>query len=228
MYSSQEHFWTRSSRAIRELSESNSFRVEFQRPDPSIVVPTDQSEVLATLMRHVTFPVAESLREYHFPAEAIHASWESSGQRDARGEMRLASISTCLTQWHPPLGDMTLGESGQAILAELKIMDEEPFAGTGRATGLRITGRNMEPEVWYHDRPRSRLTRLELTYGAYAETALITKGAFCWQYLFANVELSHPEFHGSVENLRESFTLFSETFPQYDYVPLLDRLEARL
>ncbi len=69
---------------------------------------------------------------------------------------------------------------------------------------------------------------MELSYGAYAETALATKGAFGWQYLFTDVNLSSPEFHAASRNLGESLALFSEAFPQYDYVPLVNRLEARL
>ncbi|MFE7661943.1 hypothetical protein ACWIG3_32010 [Streptomyces celluloflavus] len=225
---SSEEFSVRSSRAIKELIDSPTFNVETRPPDPSTVLPTNHTEVRAALLKHFAPPVAEDLQEHYFPAEEIHASWDSVGQPRISGELCLTNILVALTRRHPPLEDITLPQSGQEILARLKVVDQEPFSGTGRVTGIRISGGKTEPEFWYHDTPRSCLTRLELGYGTYTEVALATKGAFGWQYLFTDVDLSRPEFHATSQNLRESLALFSETFPEYDYAPLVNRLEARL
>ncbi|WP_411145376.1 hypothetical protein [Streptomyces sp. x-80] len=228
MPSSEDRFSVRSSRAVKELIDSPGFNVEVRPPDPSITLPADHLEVRTTLLKYVAPSVAEDLQEHYFPVDEIHASWDSTGQPRASGELCLTNILICLTRWQAPLGDSTLARSDQEVLASLKVVDQEPFSGTGRVTGIRITSRDTEPEIWYHDTPRSRLTRMELSYGAYAETALATKGAFGWQYLFTDVNLSSPEFHAASRNLGESLALFSEAFPQYDYVPLVNRLEARL
>ncbi|MFF2505721.1 hypothetical protein ACFVTY_20370 [Streptomyces sp. NPDC058067] len=224
----QESFAVRSARAVRELTEAAAIETEIRPPDPLVDLPTGVDEVRAALSERVAEPVAARLSEFYFPAEEVHVSWDSTGPVVVKGEMCLSNLLTSLTRWHPPLEDPTLRPSERRVLAELKVVDEEPFAGTGRATGLRITDRGHDPEVWFYDMTRSRLDRLALDYGAYMECVLATKGAFGWQYLFADVDLGLPEFHDVAGNLSRLLDLFRDVFPDYSYEDLQRRLEARL
>ncbi|MEU5344209.1 hypothetical protein AB0H18_25790 [Streptomyces sp. NPDC020766] len=225
--STNEGFAARSADALRELGELDGIEIETRPSDPSIVLPSDSAEVRAALSEYIDPSIAAGLQEYYFPAEELHVSWNSTGDPRVDGELCLINIHTCLTRWQPPLEDVTLTSSEQSVLADLKVMDQEPFAGTGRATGLRVTSRSQEPEVWFYDLSRSRLDRLDLDYGTYMETALVMKGAFGWQYLFTDVELERPEFHEISTNLTEALALFSMSFPEYAYADLRNRLEAR-
>ncbi|MGW3408338.1 hypothetical protein [Streptomyces sp. NPDC000888] len=228
MMPTEESFAVRSARAVRELGEAGAIEIESRPPDTDLVLPTDPAEVHAALSEHVESPIATRLGAYYFPAEEVHVSWESTGAPVIKGELCLTNILTCLTRRHPPLEDVTLDPAERSILASLRVMDEEPFAGTGRATGLRITDRSQEPEVWFYDMTRSRLDRLDLDYGTYLETALVTKGAFGWQYLFTDADLSQPQHYEVSRNLGEFLALFPELFPHYSYTDLQSRLEARL
>ncbi|SOD88976.1 hypothetical protein [Streptomyces sp. Ag109_G2-15] len=224
----ESDFAGRSAHAVRELSALDSIETETRPLDESLRLPAGPAEARAVLLEHVEPLVADRLSEYYFPAEEVHLSWNSVDGPYVSGEFCITNVVTCLTRWHPPLEDAALGPEARRVLASLKVMDQEPYAGTGRATGLRVSSQSPEPEIWYHDLTRSRLERLDLTYEKYLDTVLVTKGAFGWQYLFASTELGQPEFREVAENLTESFSLFSSAFPQYDYAPLISRLEARL
>ncbi|ANP53285.1 hypothetical protein J2Z21_008553 [Streptomyces griseochromogenes] len=224
----ESDFAGRSAHAVRELSALDSIETETRPLDESVLLPTGPAEARAVLLEHVEPLVADRLSEYYFPAEEVHLSWNSVEGPSTGGEFCITNIVTCLTRWQPPLEDAALTSERRAVLAGLKVTDQEPYAGTGRATGLRVSLRSPEPELWYHDATRSRLERLDLTYGTYLDTVLITKGAFGWQYLFADIELGRPEFREVAENLSESLSFFSSAFPRYDYAPLVSRLEARL
>ena len=224
----ESDFAGRSARAVRVLGALDSIETESRPLDESLLLPAGPAEARAVIVEHVEPLVAERLSEYYFPAEEVHLSWNSVDGPFVGGEFCITNVVTCLSGWHPPLEDAALTHEGRRTLASLKVMDQEPYAGTGRATGLRVTSQSAEPEIWYHDPTRSRLERLDLTYGTYLDTVLVTKGAFGWQYLFADTELGQPEFREVAENLTESFSLFSSAFPQYDYAPLISRLEARL
>ncbi|MFE1310369.1 hypothetical protein [Streptomyces sp. NPDC058755] len=223
----ESDFAGRSAHAVRELSALDSIETETRPLDESLLLPTGPAEARAVLLEHVEPLAADRLSEYYFPVEEVHLSWNSVDGPFVGGEFCITNIVTCLTRWHPPMEDAALTPEERRVLAGLKIMDEEPYAGTGRATGLRASSQSPEPELWYHDATRSRLERLDLTYGTYLDTVLVTKGAFGWQYLFADIDLGQPEFGEVVENLTEAFALFSSAFPQRAYAPLKARLEAR-
>jgi hypothetical protein len=221
-------FAVRSADAVRELDELDAIEIEIRPPDPSIVLPSDPAEVHAALSTHVDSLIATRLQEHYFPAEEVHVSWNSTGDPFINGELCLINVLTCLTRWHPPLEDVRLTPSEWSVLASLRVMDQEPFAGTGRLTGLRIADRSQDPEVWFYDMSRARLDRLDLDYGTYMETALSIKGAFGWQYLFTDANLGRPEFRAVAENLTKVLALFPGLFPHYSYADLQSRLEDRL
>lgn len=227
MTGQQEPFSVRSGRALQELSESDAFSVEFGEPDPNVTLPAHPSGALELVGEKLGAQIAGKMLEHYFPEERVHAAWQAAGEPVVYGEFCLLNIVTCLTKWRPPLEDPVLSASQRGILASLRVMDQEPYGGSGRIAGLRIVSSRQEPEIWFYDMSRSRLTQLDMDYGTYLDMVLVAKGAGGWQYLFADVDMSVPQFHEDAENLQAAFALFSEEFPQYSYEDLRSRLEAR-
>ncbi|MFI7449647.1 hypothetical protein ACIBQX_19280 [Nonomuraea sp. NPDC049714] len=114
------------------------------------------------------------------------------------------------------------------VLGQLRILDQEPMAGTARLSALRLTPGGDDPQVWLYDMNHERLELLDLDYAGYLENLLVTKGAYQWQYLFAEVNFKEPEFHDTARHLSEVLRICPEMFPGHDYAPLQERLEARL
>lgn len=68
---------------------------------------------------------------------------------------------------------------------------------------------------------------MEVTYREYLDALLVTKGTYGWQYLYTDVSLGRG-FGGVRRYLQGMIELFPEIFPNHDYSPLVERLEARL
>ncbi|MET7622691.1 hypothetical protein [Streptomyces sp. NPDC005408] len=113
------------------------------------------------------------------------------------------------------------------MLPELRIFDQAPFGGAGQATGLRVPPKGDRLEIWHYVSTCTELHRLNLDYGTYLETLLITKGAWGWQYLFADVDLTGREYHDAASNLAAMFEAFPVLFPDHDYEPLRARWRER-
>jgi hypothetical protein len=209
-------FAVRCAAALQELSGSDGLLVEIGPADAGVELP-DAREVLA---KNFSAAVVRELLPYDLGAERVHAAWQTPGGGEAAGEICLKNLALVLSRFRPPLWDQTLTPSERRVLASLVIVDEQPYAGMGTATGLRITSPGSSPELWFYDSSRSFLGRLDLEYGEYLEAALATKGAFGWQYLFTGVNLSAARFSWHRENLTAAFDRLSALFPAYSYPEL--------
>jgi hypothetical protein len=224
---SDESFAVRCTTMMRELSTCEDLSVEIR---PALVAADELPDARAareSLAKCFSSAIVAELLEYYVRVEEVHASWEATSGSSPQGEICLSNLVTSVTQWHPPLEDPALTRSEQGVLAELKVVDEQPYAGIGTATGLRITSRSSQPEIWFYDSSRSRLELLDLDYGTYLEKALVTKGTFGWQYLFAEVDLSRPQFTWHTENLTAALDRLPTLFPGHPYTELRSRFEVR-
>ena len=215
-------FADRCAAVLQELSGSDELLVEIGPADAGVKFP-DAREVLA---KHFSAAVLGELLPYDLGVEKVHAAWQTPGGGEAAGEICLKNLALVLSRFRPPLWDQTLTPSERRVLASLVIIDEQPYAGMGTATGLRITSPGSAPELWFYDNSRSFLGRLDLEYGEYLEAALATKGAFGWQYLFTGVNLRAPRFGWHVDNLTAAFERLSTLFPSYSYPDLRARLSS--
>ncbi|MGW4499104.1 hypothetical protein ACWENR_10880 [Micromonospora sp. NPDC004336] len=216
--------------AIEELGNTNDISVERRPPDPGYTPPPDRAsafrEIVAKTSSHL-----DSLEPWYFESKEFHVNWQLSDTGGEGplvvGEFCLQNLHRALTAWQVPLEDVNLAADKRKILAELKVIDDTPYQGAGRLTGLRVTAGAIEPELWYYDMSTSRLERLDLNYGAYIRSLLITKGTSGWQYLFADVDLTESWIQDDVLMFGEMLRLFPRMFPNHQYAELQERLEAR-
>ncbi|MGA4993728.1 hypothetical protein [Nonomuraea bangladeshensis] len=219
--------------AVADLERCGGVEVERRPPAPDLTpqrleLLADPDQVCERIAAEWGVGLADVLRPYHFAADAYHAAWTAT-DGSVHGEFFLRNIYDCLVgRPHPALGDVNLPPGDRSVLATLKIFDEAPFAGEGAVAGLRMPPKGGEPQIWFYVTTRTMLHRLHLDYGTYLETLLVTKGAFGWQYLFADVDLSAPPHHDTAENLTAMLEVFPRSFPGHDYEPLRARLRERL
>ncbi|WP_328846626.1 hypothetical protein [Streptomyces sp. NBC_00258] len=224
-----EGFAARCVRAIEELQEVEGVDVD-TRGIPAVVPElADPDWVLRDVAERTGIRLAESpFREYFFAPDQLRARWNTTADPDVIGEFCLTHIHRCLVEGPAGLQDPTLTEAENEILAELRIIDQEPMAGSGRVTGLRVAAEREDHEIWLYDMSQERLERLGIDYGTYLENILVTKGAYGWQYLFADADLNDPGLDDIATNLTMMLGIFPDMFPNHSYEDLRERLEARL
>ncbi|WP_067812852.1 hypothetical protein [Actinomadura kijaniata] len=228
----QDDYLARCGRAIDELKNSGLLHVEKAELQATTVdVLTDPDRVFADIAERTGLTLASRVREHFFPADRVQVFWYSTGEPDLRGEFCLKHLHWALVRGEVPqdaFGAVSRDPAKMEVLGQLRLLDQEPMAGTGRLTALRITPGEDDPQVWLYDTNHERLQPLDLDYAGYLENLLITKGAYGWQYLFADVDFNEPEFHDTARHLSDVLRVFPEMFPGHDYAPLQERLEARL
>ncbi|WNE94943.1 hypothetical protein PS467_06065 [Streptomyces luomodiensis] len=125
-------------------------------------------------------------------------------------------------------------EFQRQFLSELRVMDQTPRSGAGMLTYIRLKPGLGPLEVWYSDVADIGASpyppgfiKMDITYREYLDAILLTKGTYGWQYLYTDISLARGfgEIRGYLEGMLE---LFPEIFPDHDYSPLVERLEARL
>ncbi|MGH8877305.1 MAG: hypothetical protein ACRD0P_08205 [Stackebrandtia sp.] len=215
--------------ALAELESCGEVVVE-RRPAGSVSgrveVLGDLDRVFGEIAQQWPVGLADVLRPHYFSAAEYHANWQAAD--GVVGEFCVRNIRDCLLDGGPPLGDGVLGGGDRGVLSELRLFDEAPFSGEGAVTGLRVRPDGGDVEVWHFVATESLLHRLHLDYGTYLDVLVTTKGAWGWQFLFADVDLSRPRFGGIVENLSAMLEVFPRLFPGHDYAPLRERLRDRL
>lgn len=225
----QDGFEARCARAIDELQGQAGLDVSTVDASDDAPPLDDPNEAFEDIAALTGIELPESpFREYIFAAGSIRASWNTKTEPHMVGEFCLTNIYRCLTEELPGLDDVTLSPSENEILAGLRVIDEEPQAGSGRLTGLLVTPGSTRHQVWLYDMSQERLELLDVDYGAYLENVLITKGSYGWQYLFADVDLNEPGLGDIKTSLTTMLDTFPVMFPDHSYADLRARLEARL
>ncbi|MBD3004004.1 hypothetical protein IEJ02_07795 [Streptomyces sp. 5-10] len=218
-------FVDRCERSISSLEAVDGVHLERR----SAVFPAGQGngvEGRLALLENDGISLPEAIRPYVFDVPELHASWQYSDPVIV-GEFCLGNLPRRLAGGGVPMEDSRLPEAQQRILAELKLIDQAPFSGSGRIAGLRIP-QEGEWEIWYYDMKKSYFGRLDLDYGCYLENVLLTRGAFGWQYLFSEEDMRAGKYRSVTKNLTSMLNTFAALFPDQDYTALADRLEARL
>lgn len=152
------------------------------------------------------------------------------------GEFSLIHLHDVLSQVEG--GPVTIAEPTEfqlQFLSELRIIDHTPRSGSGKIAYVRIR-RDVTPlEIWYSaladiggDPFPPGYIKMEITYCQYLDALLLTKGAYGWQYLYADMSLRRGDFQEAVGYLRGMLELFPSLFPRHDYTGLRERLEERL
>ncbi|MFF3668184.1 hypothetical protein [Microtetraspora malaysiensis] len=228
----QDDYLARCAQAIDELKSSDFIQVEKAELRPTTLdVLRDPDWVFGDIAERTGLSLEPGIREYFFAADRVQVSWYSMSEPDLRGEFCLKHLHWALLRGEVPqdaFGTISRDPVKMEVLGQLRFLDQEPMAGTARLTALRITPGGDDLQVWLYDMNNERLELLDLDYASYLENLLITKGAYQWQYLFAEVDFKEPEFHDTARHLSEVLRLFPEMFPGHDYAPLQERLEARL
>ncbi|MET9685637.1 hypothetical protein [Streptomyces coeruleorubidus] len=151
---------------------------------------------------------------------------------EIHGEFFLRPLQDILSQPEGPAREVET-EFQRQFLSELRVMDQTPRSGAGMITYLRLKPGSDPLEIWYSDIADIQthpyppgFVKMDLTYDAYLDALLLTKGTYGWQYLYTETGLADQyEIRGYLEGM---LSLFPEIFPNYDYSSLAERLEARL
>ncbi|MGW0808420.1 hypothetical protein [Nonomuraea sp. NPDC002799] len=122
-----------------------------------------------------------------------------------------------------PWGD----EDGEFPAAQLRVIDDHPYTGTGQFAALRLLPGGGEPEIWWAGRNYGDW-KLDIGYREYLDTLQMTKGAFDWQALFTQAPLGEGEFGSVRRRVEGMLDVLPALFPWHDYGPLRERLAARL
>lgn len=212
--------------SIREVRESPFFDVKYEKVGPG-GTGKDPTGIFE-LMAEDGFPLAERLKEAYFPYRYMALHWTPSDPDESLvGDFSVMNLSASIERKLLPLDDFAWYESDKALLSELSILDDISRGGSGQLATMRFLPGVSSPEIWYLDRFHT-FVRLDLDYRDYLDNLIITKGVIGWQYLFADVSLSDREFSNTLDGLRTMLRVFPEHFPDHDYAPLQQRLEARL
>ncbi|MDA3646897.1 hypothetical protein LZ318_40660 [Saccharopolyspora indica] len=168
--------------------------------------------------------IAESAPRFSRIACRWRASDESTG---LGGEFRVPYFFAALFEPAPPLAWEGSPDDERELLAQFREIDGHPRAGTGLVAAVRVEANRTPLEIWVWD-ARIGPLQMELDYLGYLEALALTKGTFGWQYLFTHVSLASNDFHHTAKGLTTMLRVFPELFPDHDYTPLRERLEARL
>ncbi|MFJ8938216.1 hypothetical protein ACIRL0_21245 [Streptomyces sp. NPDC102365] len=219
--------------SIREIVQNPQFEATYEQEDVTFPLATfdplsDEKPEWADVR------LSDELKECALRFVSLSCEWVSTSPRQRiYGEFSLPHLYLAITRDPPRYNDQAT-ESERELLAGLRMIDSAPRRATGEAAFIRLEPHKETLEIWYQDRylfdernNTQGFLRMELDYCEYLETLRLTKGAFGWQLLFIDASLRAPGFRAHVENLTNMLDVFPAAFPEYDYTPLRDRLEAR-
>lgn len=191
----------------------------------------DQVFTMISTLDGVTLP--EAWKPYYLRFSEFGSSW-GFGPQDSPGhfggEFHVTNLFEATLTPSPAEAWSGIPGLSEEFLEELHVFDGTPTTGVGHLSLLRLTKGASDAEVWFHDSGYEP-HRMDLDYPTYLETLRITKGTFCWQYLFVDpseVDLSNEEFASAARLLTPMLEVFPRIFPDHDYSDLRARLEARL
>ncbi len=221
--------------SIRELRESPLFDVQVDEQG-DIWFPLAEFEPLSeSKAEWEDVRLGDTLKECALRFEYLTCKWTyADSERQLYGEFHLPHFYQALIGVPPRHNDLATEEE-TALLAGLRMIDSAPVRATGEAAFVRIEQHKDPLDIWYQDRylfdaqnNSQGFVKMELSYCGYLDALRLTKGAFGWQLLFVDASLQGSGFRPHRENLTTMLEVFPAAFPQYDYGPLIGRLEARL
>lgn len=212
--------------AVNEVCESPDFDVEYKNVGPG--APGYDPSRLFESMAERGFPLSERIRRAYFPYRNVALQWRyGEGDESIVGEFDVMNIDASSEEPLDDVEDFANSESGLALLSELSVLDDVSRGGGGELAAVRFVQGVSSPEIWYINRSNV-LVRLDLDYRDYLDNLCIMKGAMGWQYLFAEVVTGDREYDARMGYLKGVLEVLPRYFPNYDYAPLVARLEARL
>ncbi|MEU9020724.1 hypothetical protein [Actinomadura sp. NPDC048394] len=126
---------------------------------------------------------------------------------------------------HPQGQASSETDDERTLHSHLPVIDEYPGMGNGAFATLRLSADSPSPEIWFHHFKREPA---DIDYCGYLDALTVTKSVSGWQYLFADVDLSSPEFGHARHNMEHMLDVLPELFPEHDYAPFQARLNERL
>ncbi|MFI8997172.1 hypothetical protein [Streptomyces sp. NPDC053542] len=209
---------------IAQCSELEVLTAEFG----VISTPLDDVDrVFRNMTRRHELPLSDKIREKFFRHNEIEAFWQSSNpESELVGEFCLTHVYRSVVEKQLDVIWEGKDDEERELHSELRIFDDTPRSGSGRLAALRATPGTTDPEIWFFDM-RDGAMEMDLDYGTYLDTLLVTKGTIGWQYLFCDAGYGHPGFTPLVNGLKEMLEVFPRLFPDYDYSDLRARLEER-
>jgi hypothetical protein len=147
---------------------------------------------------------------------------------DLAGEFRLTPLPLTVHEEAPEFSSSLYSDEQRALATGFRVIDANPFTGTGSFTAIRLQPGVGNPEVWFSDHRTGTLWRMDLGYVEYLETLRLTKGVFYWQHLFTEAPLNDDEFDLVARDLEAMLEILPDVFPDHDYGPLQARLAERL
>jgi hypothetical protein len=185
----------------------------------------DQVFVYESLAEDEGLPLSPEIRKYFFRYGEIKADWRSPAQdSDLSGEFRLRHIYSGTRMSYVWEGT---DDRERELYRHLLIFDDTPETGSGLMTTMRAPRGTTNPEICFFDM-HNGLMEMDLDYGTYLDTLLVTKGTIGWQYLFCDTGFGDPGFTPVVRGLKEMLAVFPTLFPDHDYSDLRARLKERV
>lgn len=211
---------------LDELTDSSEVEVYHEERGP--LEEGDAADTFQLIADEQGVTLDPSLHRTFLRFEDLSCHWGvRRGDTYLTGEFMLYHLAAAmLTVGLDIATDDTPADEAHRI-SELRLFDDQPRGGGDTLAALRIDPSMTSPEIWYYHGTRG-LFKLDLDYNAYLDFLLITKGAYGWQYLFADVSLRDLDFQAAAESMENMLEIFPDLFPEHDYAPLRQRLEARL
>jgi hypothetical protein len=165
----------------------------------------------------------------------VSAYWESKSSPDQlHGEFHILSPVEILGMGPSPAAEAMEDPFHQEFVAQLRPFDIGQRVVPLFRSNIRMT-QQSPLEIWFEDQktigdppfPYGYI-KLDLTFVEYQEALLLTKGLHGWQYLFTEAPLGTTDFNVVRERLEHGLQVLPGLFPEDDFSPLQERLEARL
>jgi hypothetical protein len=184
-------------------------------------------------------PVTGGLVSHQLRFNTFYMAWATTGPLPlVHGEIDVFPLLDVVEQGDGPLRFFKT-DPHLRFRSQLRCIAGSRGTGNGHLTHLRLPPDGGPVEIWFDDQladldpPRIRehpstFVKLDLTYGEYMDALLATKGARGWEFLFADIDLTHRGLQTVVTNLRNMLDVFPDLFPDRDYTPFRERLTARL
>ncbi|GAA4627997.1 hypothetical protein GCM10023196_042530 [Actinoallomurus vinaceus] len=217
-------FEERCARTLGEIRHSSGLIVS-EALFGAIHGPIDDFEfVFKSLAEDDGLPFSPAVQRYFFRCGEIAAQWQSPDPDfELAGEFHLTHLYITSLMSHTWEGSDNWERD---LYRELRVFDDTPRTGTGYLAALRAAHGTTDPEIWFFDMHRG-VMEMDLDYGTYLDTLLVTKGTIGWQYLFCDTGMPDPGFAPVAKGLKEMLEVFPQLFPDHDYADLRARLRER-